>query len=132
MKAETAEANHLGAAAQAEAVATAARNGDLGDGDCGFSVGRPEVVSAVADLARRHLVLVVLLKHPELEELAAATAKGVSGMYATAAAREMLARRVEAIAQLRRQGVLVVESEAGEVGMRAINGYLEVKAKGLI
>ena len=130
-RAEAAEANHLGASARLKQLQRR-RGMVIWVTEIADSVGRPEVVSAVADLARRHLVLVVLLKHPELESLAGETAKGVSGMYATAAAREMLTRRVETIAALRRQGVLVVESEAGEVGMRAINGYLEVKAKGLI
>ncbi len=131
VKGEAAEANHLGAAARLKQLQRR-RGMVIWVTEIADSVGRPEVVSAVADLVRRHLVLVVLLKHPELEELAGAQAVGVNRMYATAAAREMLSRRVETIAALRRQGVLVVESEAGEVGMRAINGYLEVKAKGLI
>ena len=131
VRAEAAEANHLGAAARLKQLQRR-RGMMIWVTEIADSVGRPEVVSAVADLVRRHLVLMVLLKHPELEELASAPAKDVDGMYRTAAAREMLSRRVETIAGLRRQGVLVVESEAGEVGMRAINGYLEVKAKGLI
>jgi len=34
-------------------------------------VGKPELVVAASELVRRHLVVLVLLKHPELEELAA-------------------------------------------------------------
>lgn len=131
VKGEAAEANHLGAAARLKQLQRR-RGMVIWVTEMADSVGRPEVVSAVADLVRRHLVLLVLMKHPELEALAGAAAETVDGMYATAAAREMMTRRVEVIAGLRRQGVLVVEAEAGEVGMRAINGYLEVKAKGLL
>ena len=89
-------------------------------------------MTAAAELVRTHLVLLVLLAHPELEELAAREVKSADEMYASAAAAEMLSRRKETIATLRRQGVLVVESTPGDVGIRAINSYLDVKARGLI
>ncbi len=128
---EASEANHLHAAARLKHLQR--RRGlivwitELAD-----SAGRPEVVSAAADLVRRHLVLLVLLRHPELDELASRSPSSVEQMYASAAAREMLDRRRETIATLRRQGVLVVEATPGEIGLRAINSYLEVKAKGLL
>jgi len=128
---EAAEANHLNAAMRLKHLQR--RRGlivwitEIAD-----SAGNPEVVAAAADLARRHLVLLVVLKHPELDELAARKPANVEQMYASAAAKEMLDRRRETIVTLRRQGVLVVESAPGEIGLRAINSYLEVKAKGLI
>jgi uncharacterized protein (DUF58 family) len=96
------------------------------------SVGRPELVVAASELVRRHLVVLVLLKHPELEELAAREPKTKDEMFQTAAAQEMLERRRETVAQLERQGVLIVETTAAEVGMRAVSKYLEVKAEGLL
>jgi uncharacterized protein (DUF58 family) len=131
VKAEAAEANHLNAAARLKHLQR--RRGlvvwitEIAD-----SAGRPEVVAAAADLVRRHVVLLVLLRHPELDELAARSPANVEQMYASAAAKEMLDRRRETIARLRQQGVLVVESTPGEIGLRAINSYLDVKAKGLI
>ena len=130
VRGEAAEANHLGAAARLKNLQR--RRGlivwitEIAD-----SAGRPEIVAAAVELVRRHLVLLVLLKHTELEELAARKPENVEGMYASAAAKEMLDRRRETIATLRRQGVLVVESTPGEVGMRAINAYLDVKGRGL-
>ena len=44
----------------------------------------------------------------------------------------MLERRRGMIAKLRQPGVLVVESAPGEVGLRTINSYLEIKTKGLL
>jgi hypothetical protein len=53
-------------------------------------------------------------------------------MFHAAAAQEMLERRRETLAQLERQGVLIVETTAEEVGVRAVSTYLEVKAEGLL
>ena len=127
VRGEAAEANHLNAAARLKQLQRR-RGMVVWITEIADSVGRPEVVSAAAELVRRHLVLLVVLKHPELDELAARMPANVDEMYSTAAAKEMLDRRRETIATLRRQGVLVVESTPGESGLRAINSYLEVKA----
>ncbi len=96
------------------------------------SVGRPEVVTAAAELVRRHLVVLVLLKHPELEYLAASTPSTREEMFHATAAQEMIERRREAIKQLERQGVLIVETTAEQIGVNTINKYLEVKAQGAL
>jgi uncharacterized protein (DUF58 family) len=131
VRGEAAEANHLQAASRLKQLQRR-RGFIVWITEIADSAGRPEVVSAVVDLVRRHLVLVVLLAHAELETLANREAKTVEQMYETAAAKEMLDRRRETVATLRRQGVLVVESTPGEVGVRTINSYLDVKARGLI
>ncbi len=94
------------------------------------SAGRPEIVAAATGLVRRHVVVLVLLQHPELEELAARTPANAREMFASAAAQEMLERRRLTLAQLRAQGVLVVETRANAVAADAISKYLEVKAGG--
>jgi hypothetical protein len=76
--------------------------------------------------------VLVLLKHPELEALAARTPTNKDEMFHSAAALEMLERRRATIAQLERQGVLIVETTAAEVGVNAVSKYLEVKAEGLL
>ncbi|QMV19308.1 DUF58 domain-containing protein [Granulicella sp. 5B5] len=96
------------------------------------SAGRPEIAVAAAELVRRHLIVLVVLKHPELEELAARTPRNRDEMFHSAAAQEMLERRRETIAQMERSGVLVVETTAAEIGIRAVSKYLEVKAEGLL
>ena len=94
------------------------------------AAGRPEIVAAVTELVRRHLVVLVLLQHPELEALAADPPSKARAMYAGAAAQEMLERRRLTLAQLRAQGVLIVETSASSVAADAISRYLEVKAQG--
>jgi uncharacterized protein (DUF58 family) len=130
-RAEAAEADHLHAVARLK---TAQRRRGLivWITELTDNVGKPELVVAASELVRRHLVVLVLLKHPELEELAARKPKTKDEMFHSAAAQEMLERRRETIAQLERQGVLIVETTAAEVGMKAVSKYLEVKAEGLL
>ena len=130
-RSEAAEADHLNAVARLK---TAQRRRGLivWITELVDSVGRPELVIAASELVRRHLVVLVLLKHPELEELAAREPKTKEEMFHSAAAQEMLERRRETIAQLERQGVLIVETTAAEVGVRAVSKYLEVKAEGRV
>lgn len=130
-KADAAEADHLNAVARLKMLQR--RRGlmvwitELVD-----SAGKPELVTAASELVRRHLVVLVLLKHPELEELAGRVPKTREEMFHATAAQEMLERRRETIAQLERQGVLIVETTAEEIGIRAVSQYLEVKARGLL
>ncbi|HTV08118.1 MAG TPA: DUF58 domain-containing protein [Candidatus Aquilonibacter sp.] len=130
-RAEAAEADHLNAVGRLKTLQR--RRGlmiwitELVD-----SAGKPELVTAASDLVRRHLVVLVLLKHPELEELATRVPKTRDEMFHSTAAQEMLERRRETIAQLERQGVLIVETTAEEIGVRAVSEYLEVKARGLL
>jgi uncharacterized protein (DUF58 family) len=130
-RAEAAEADHLQAVARLKSLQR--RRGlmvwitELVD-----SAGRPELVTAASELVRRHLVVLVLLKHPELEALAARVPETRAEMFHSAAAQEMLERRRATIAQLERQGVLIVETTAEEIGVRAVSEYLEVKARGML
>jgi len=94
------------------------------------SAGRLEIVTAVTALVKRHLVVLVLLQHPELEALAASAPQNAREMYAVTAAQEMLERRRTTLMQLRSQGVLVVETSARGVASDSISKYLEVKAQG--
>ena len=131
VRGESAEANHLMASTRLKQLQRR-RALIVWITEVSDSAGLPEVVAAAIGLVRRHLVLLVLLKHPELDALASSASTNVQQMYRIAAAQEMLERRRGVIAKLRQQGVLVVESAPGEVGLRTINSYLEIKAQGLL
>ena len=96
------------------------------------SATTPEVALAVADLARQHLVVLLLLQHPELDDFAESLPKNPEQMFAVTAANEMLARRRTLIAQLERRGVMVVETSPAKVGVAAINQYLKIKSRGML
>ena len=131
VRAEASEANHLSAAARLKHLQRR-RGLILWITELADSARRPEVVDAAVDLARRHLVLLVVLGHPELRELAERKPEDVEQMFVSTAATEILERRREILARLRAQGVLVVETTPGTVKADAINEYLEVKARGLL
>ncbi|MGC2160622.1 MAG: DUF58 domain-containing protein [Silvibacterium sp.] len=130
-RAEAGEANHLSAAARLKHLQRR-RGLILWITELADSARRPEVVDAVLDLARRHLVLLVVLGHPELDAMATQQPENVGQMFAATAAVEILERRHALLARLRSQGVLVVETSPGSVKADAINQYLEVKARGLV
>ena len=96
------------------------------------SARRPEVADAAVELARRHLVLLVVLGHQEIRATAARSPRNAAQMFESAAAQEVLERRRQTLAGLRAKGVLVVETTPGALSTDAINQYLEVKARGLL
>ena len=96
------------------------------------SASAPDVSLAMADLARNHLVVLVLLEHPELGVFARIQPRSVAEMFAITAANEMLARRRMVVAQLRRRGVLVLETSPENAGIAAMNRYLEIKSRGTL
>jgi uncharacterized protein (DUF58 family) len=96
------------------------------------SARRPEVADAAAELARRHLVLLVVLGHEEIRATASRSPRNAAQMFESAAAQEVLERRRQTLASLRSKGVLVVETTPGALSTDAINEYLEVKARGLL
>jgi uncharacterized protein (DUF58 family) len=131
VRAEGSEANHLSAAARLKHLQRR-RGLILWITELADSARRPEVVDAAVDLARRHLVLLVVLVHPQLDQLSRREPANVEEMFISTAATEILDRRREIIARLRRQGVLVVETTPASVKADAINQYLEVKARGML
>lgn len=100
--------------------------------EVGESVALPEVAQALGDLSRSHLCVLLLTEHPELKAFARSTPEDVAHMFAVTAANQVLERRRSVVAQLRRKGVMVVETSPAEVGLAAINQYLEIKARGTL
>jgi uncharacterized protein (DUF58 family) len=131
VRAESSEANHLSAAARLKNLQRR-RGLVLWITELADSARRPEVVDAAVDLARRHLVLLVILVHPELDQLSRREPSSVEQTFISTAATEILERRREIVARLRAQGVLVIETTPGSVKTDAINQYLEVKARGMV
>lgn len=131
IRAENAEANHLAAAARLKSLQRR-RGLILWITELADSARRPEVVDAVVNLSRLHLVLLVLLTHPELDALAKREPQNVEDMFVATAAAEVLERRRSIVAALRAQGVMVVETTSDAVKSDAINEYLEVKARGIL
>jgi uncharacterized protein (DUF58 family) len=79
---------------------------------------------------QRHLLLLVSLREPEVEQLAARTPRTRDEALETAAAFTYLASRRRLYQTWEHSGLLTLESTAGHLSSALINRYLEVKRSG--
>jgi uncharacterized protein (DUF58 family) len=88
----------------------------------------PEVVAAASQLTGRHLVLFVVIGHPDLHRVSMRKAATPDEMYETAAAQEVVHRRDVLLARLRAQGAVALEAR-GTLSPALVNAYLDVKQR---
>jgi len=88
----------------------------------------PEVVEAASRVMSRHLMILVVIGHPELYRVAERLPETAMEMYETAAAQEVTGRRNLLLARLRTQGALVTETQSN-LSMTLANAYLDVKQR---
>ncbi|MFQ6045898.1 MAG: DUF58 domain-containing protein [Gemmatimonadales bacterium] len=88
------------------------------------------LVGNMASLSPRHLPLVVTLRNTELDGVAAGRPTDVQEAYRKAAAEEMLAKREEALAQMRRTGALVLDVPPERASQGVVDAYLALKRRG--
>ena len=95
---------------------------------CGDRTGK-----AIVDaMASRHLPLVVWLRDTGLERLVDAPRRTRQDVYDAGAAAELLVRREDHLAALRKRGALVIDAEPEQVTPRLLSRYLEIKARRLL
>lgn len=90
------------------------------------------IARALRPLAKRHLIVLVALRNPELESLASEPAETPGDALARASAAEMLGERERALASLRERGVTVLDVSPGRAVESAVARYLEIKASGAL
>lgn len=90
------------------------------------------LIENIGILARRHLIIFVTLRDPELHELVAKPPDSMDGVAALVAANQSIDERRIVMERLTRMGVTVVDTEPGKVTAKLISHYLEIKAKELI
>ncbi|HEU5169762.1 MAG TPA: hypothetical protein VFU46_04450, partial [Gemmatimonadales bacterium] len=83
-------------------------------------------------LRPRSLPLAVTLRDPALERLAHARPERVAAAFERAAAEELLLARGEALAEMRRRGVLVLDVPAGAAAEAVVAQYRHLKRRGTI
>ncbi|HET6413114.1 MAG TPA: DUF58 domain-containing protein, partial [Anaeromyxobacter sp.] len=86
----------------------------------------------VERLARRQLVVFVTLRDEPLHALALAPPRRLSGLYRAVTASELVRERERVLARLRAMGVACVDAAPGQVSIRLLNRYLDVKRRELI
>jgi uncharacterized protein (DUF58 family) len=90
------------------------------------------LVANVASLRPRHVPLAVTLRHPELDRLATARPAAPVDAYRKAAVEELLRARDEALAQMRRAGVLVLDVPPSRAAAAVVTHYQDLKRRGVL
>ncbi|MEL6684421.1 MAG: DUF58 domain-containing protein [Pseudomonadota bacterium] len=90
------------------------------------------LIENIGILARRHLVIFVTLRDPEMEQMVAQAPQSMDGVAELVAANQSIDERRIVMERLTRMGVTVIDTEPGKVTAQLISHYLEIKAKELI
>lgn len=91
-----------------------------------------DLASAVRTLMPRHLPLCVLMRDPDIEALALSEVRREDDLFVRAAAADALTFREDLIRSLRNAGVLVLDTNPGDLTPELVKSYLEVKARRLL
>lgn len=90
------------------------------------------LVAHAATLRPRHLPLAVTLRDPALERAATARPAQLQAAFERAAGEELLQAREEALAVMRRQGVLVLDVPPRGAADAVVQRYLQLKRRGML
>lgn len=90
------------------------------------------LLAEIAQLARSHLVVCVLVSDPLIGARARLSPEDVSGVYEKAVAEEVLSDRRNALSLLQKRGVLIVDAEPQDLSAELVARYLMVKSRALI
>jgi uncharacterized protein (DUF58 family) len=89
--------------------------------------GADALVATVAELRRRHLAFVALLRDPALDRAIAATVVDRSVAHERAAAELVLRDRAHALRALEARGVGVVDATMAEVATKVVQSYIDAR-----
>jgi uncharacterized protein (DUF58 family) len=90
------------------------------------------MIESVGRLVRRHLIMFVVLRDEELEDMVAAEPTSSEDVSRAVFAVSLLRERDLVISRLRRLGVHIVEARAERIGPAVINAYLDLKRRDLL
>jgi len=86
----------------------------------------------VARLVRRHLVVFVALRDPELDAIKDARPDGTLGLYRAVTAADLLRERSVVLRKLERMGVRVVDAAPADVAAGLLSTYLHARRRELV
>jgi len=86
----------------------------------------------VGRLARRHRVLFVTLRDPELAALAGAEPRSLLDLHRAVVAADLEREREVVLARLRRLGISIVDAAPAAFAPRLVQRYLEIKRRELV
>jgi uncharacterized protein (DUF58 family) len=91
-----------------------------------------DLLSAVRLLTPKHLPMVLVFRDPALEMAAEAVPGNRTELCRTLVAADLVHGRQQLVKELRQLGALVIETDPGDAGIAAVNGYLSVKRRQLL
>lgn len=90
------------------------------------------MIESLGRVLRRHLVIFVVLRDAELEELAAAEPETPEDVARAVVAGTLLRERETVVARLRRMGAHIVDAPADHLAMNLVDTYLDLKRRDLL
>ena len=90
------------------------------------------MVENVARLMRTHLVLFVVFRDEELEAFVTREPREPADVSRAVVAERLLKHKEQVAARLRRLGAQIIDAPAEGLSTSLLNGYLDVKRRGLI
>jgi uncharacterized protein (DUF58 family) len=88
-----------------------------------------ELLAALGRLTPKYLPFCVTLRDPQVDFRAGQLAPDLPGAYTQSVALDLLQQRQLAFANLKRQGVLVLDAPATQISDLLVDRYLQIKAK---
>lgn len=88
------------------------------------------LVASTRSLLPRHLPVAVTVRNPDLEAVATCRPDSADDAYRKAAADALLLARDEALASMRRSGVLVLDVPPENAGAAVVDAYTQIKRRG--
>jgi len=83
-------------------------------------------------LARRHLVVFVALRDPQLQRMTRARPASLERLYQAVTAGDFLKEREVVIHKLQRLGIHCIDTTPAKMSVELVNHYLEVKRRGAL
>ena len=96
----------------------------------------PQLAANLAEVlpvaSRRHVIVVISMRDPLLDQVAGGPAKDRRGVYQAIAARQLAMERATRTRELKRLGATVLEADADSITIKLLNTYLSIKARQLL
>jgi uncharacterized protein (DUF58 family) len=90
------------------------------------------LVTYLPRLTPRHLTLCVSLNDSEMLDLADMLPSDLNDVYKKASASQLLSERENALAELQKKGVLILDVPPEQLSVTVVNKYLQLKAKSML
>jgi len=95
-------------------------------------VASAALLADLASLARRHLIVVVMMNDEAIAQAVSTRPETIDEAYRASVAATLGEERRRTAALLARRGIGVIDVPAPELGLALINRYIEIKARGAI